>query len=339
MNVIIANKYKDLLSSIDIEVTKSLDGVFEVDDILNTFNNYYYDRMLLDITAIKDYTNFDVIQKLSINLDMNKVILILDDSPESGSQNYLSKLISLGIYNFTRNIEGINYLLDHPNSYRDVAHIHKVNDIQEAEPNNVVSNNVTNNVIIEEKRLHVIGIKNVTEHAGATTLTYMMTKLLERNYKVKAIEVGKRDFTYFNSENLLSTTVEELPKEILKNNSLDILLIDLNTYNDTDICNQVLYLVEPSILQLNKLTKRDKKIFEKLDGKKIILNKSFVSNKDEKVFEYESGTKIFANIPCVDDRTESKEVNDLIVRLGFSKNYVDRDSTGNSNKLFGLFKF
>ena len=32
----------------------------------------------------------------------------------------------MGIYNFTRNKEGILYLLDHPNSYRDVAHIHQL---------------------------------------------------------------------------------------------------------------------------------------------------------------------------------------------------------------------
>ena len=41
------------------------------------------------------------------NLDMDKVILLLDDSEESSSTTYLSKLISMGIYNFTKNVEGI----------------------------------------------------------------------------------------------------------------------------------------------------------------------------------------------------------------------------------------
>ena len=60
--------------------------------------------MILDITAIKDYKNIKNIQKLSISLDMNKIILLLDDSAESTSTEYLSKLISMGIYNFTKNV-------------------------------------------------------------------------------------------------------------------------------------------------------------------------------------------------------------------------------------------
>ena len=36
--------------------------------------------MILDITAIKDYKNIANIQKLSVSLDMDKVILLLDES-------------------------------------------------------------------------------------------------------------------------------------------------------------------------------------------------------------------------------------------------------------------
>ena len=124
MNVIIANKYKEMLDSLDIDVIKSMDGEFTVDEIVERFSNFFFQRMILDITAVKDYKDLRNIQKLSVNLDMDKVILLLDDSSESSSALYLSRLISMGIYNFTRNKEGILYLLNHPNSYRDVAHIH-----------------------------------------------------------------------------------------------------------------------------------------------------------------------------------------------------------------------
>ena len=95
MNVIISNKYKDMLLGLDIEVIKSMEGVFDVNEIIDTFSNFYFDRMLLDITAIKNCTDLDNLQKLSINLDMSKVILILDDNPESETQAYLSKLITI----------------------------------------------------------------------------------------------------------------------------------------------------------------------------------------------------------------------------------------------------
>ena len=66
--------------------------------------------MILDITAIRDYQNIATIQKLSFGLDMSKVILLLDDSQQVNSPAYISELISMGIYNFTRNIDAITYL-------------------------------------------------------------------------------------------------------------------------------------------------------------------------------------------------------------------------------------
>ena len=121
MNVMIYNKYKDLLMGLNIDVMKSLEGVYNVDEIIDTFTNFYYDKMILDITAIRDYQNTDNLQKLAMNINMENVILLLDDNPETDTKTYLSKLISLGIYNFTKNADGINYLLVHPHSYRCVC--------------------------------------------------------------------------------------------------------------------------------------------------------------------------------------------------------------------------
>ena len=130
MNVMVYNKYKELLMGLNLEVMKSLEGVFNVDEIIDTFANFYYDKMILDITAIRDYQNTDNLQKLAMNINMENVILLLDNSPETDSKNYLSKLISLGIYNFTKNAEGINYLLVHPHTYKDVVNIHNINDVR-----------------------------------------------------------------------------------------------------------------------------------------------------------------------------------------------------------------
>ena len=40
MNVIIANKYKEMLDSLDIDVIKSMDGEFTVDEIVERFSNF-----------------------------------------------------------------------------------------------------------------------------------------------------------------------------------------------------------------------------------------------------------------------------------------------------------
>ena len=73
--------------------------------------------MILDITAIKGYEDINVMQNLSVNFDMSKVILLLDDSEKVNSPMYISQLISMGIYNFTNDVNTIKYLIDDPNNW------------------------------------------------------------------------------------------------------------------------------------------------------------------------------------------------------------------------------
>ena len=66
---------------------------------------------------------------------MDKVIFLLDNKLMSDT-SFLSKLISMGIYNFANNKESLMYLYDHPNTYKDVAHIHQLNSNSESIDNN-----------------------------------------------------------------------------------------------------------------------------------------------------------------------------------------------------------
>ena len=326
MNVIIANKYKEMLMSLDIEVIKSIEGEFDVDEIINSFTNFYFDRMILDITAVKDYTNLDNLQKLSINFDMNKIILLLDDSEESNSKSYLSRLISMGIYNFTRNVDGIKYLLENPNTYRDVAHLQSLD--------------TTTTYTEESSVTRIIGIQNLTESAGATTLTYVLKKHLEKNYSVCAIEVDKRDFEFFDDKNMFSVFSADLAKEIMKKKEYNVILIDLNSFSDPDICNETLYLVEPTRVKLNKLLLKDRNVFEKYKKKKVVLNKSNISDSEVKEFEFETKANIYFNIPSIDERkTSIREINTLLSKLGFVKQSTGIENEDNKNKLLGMFKF
>ena len=64
MDTVISNKYKDILNTLDIEVSKKLEGEYSVEEIINTFKNFFFNKMFLDITAIEDYkdlTNLEVI--------------------------------------------------------------------------------------------------------------------------------------------------------------------------------------------------------------------------------------------------------------------------------------
>lgn len=107
MNVIVANDRKDALSNLDIEVIKSINGEYDVDELVAMFKDFFFDRMILDITAIKNYNNISNIQKIAMELGEDKIILVLTDELCTSS-SYLSNIISMGIYNFTNNINAIN---------------------------------------------------------------------------------------------------------------------------------------------------------------------------------------------------------------------------------------
>lgn len=325
MNVIVANQYKNELSNLDVDVIKSITGEFDADELVAMFKNFFFDKMILDITAIKNYKNLEVIQKLAMGLSAEKLILIIPDE-ECSSSTYLSSIISMGIYNFTNNVNAVKQLIENPNSYKDVAKIQQLN----------ASSIASSEEHIGGKK--IIGVKNVTEHAGATTLIYMMKKELNNIYgnSVCALEVNRRDFSYFNEKNMFSIGEGELNERVKSLNNCNVIFIDLNDCQDTSVCTDIIYLMEPSTLQLNKMIRKNRKVFEKLNGKKIILNKSMLNNKDVGDFEYESNSKIFYNLPALDERKKNDSVNDLLFRLGLLSDTASKKTE--SNKIFGIFK-
>ena len=327
MNVIISNNADEILSSLNIDVIKKIKGEFSADEIVSMFENFFYEKMILDITAIKDYRELKNLQKLSINLDSSKLILLLDGSISTSNNEFISRLISMGIYNFTKNKEGILYLISHPNSYKDVASLQNLNE------------NQSDMVRVNSSQAKVIGVKNLTEHAGSTSFIFVLKKHLQKNYKVVAIEVDKSDFVLYNDKEMISCSSNDLGKELLKTaNNADIVLIDLNNSNQEKACNDVIYLLEPSTIKVNKLVATNREILKKLEGKKVVLNKSLLSPKDISEFEMEAGIKTFYSIPPINDRMPSIAIDNFLVRLGFLKQRNNVSSNNNNDRILGIFK-
>ena len=325
MNVIVSNKYQSLLGTLNIDVIKTINGEFTVQDLVNQFSNFFYNKMIIDVTAIKNYENINIMRELSLNFEMDKIILLLDDSPKVNNANYLSQLVSYGIYNFTRSVDAIPFLMDNPNSYKDVAAYQNLN------PDTNLDSKKVKEIAPVKMEQRVIGFKNVTEHAGATTLIYMLKKHLQDDYKVKAIEVNATDFEYFNDKSLESADFMNISIRLANNSDAEVILVDLNDGPET-ICTEIIYLIEPGILKLNKLIREDRKIFDKLKNKKIVLNRSVLNEKDVHDFERESGSKVFFNIPCLDEKLDNnKKITEFLISLGFSRLDVE-----NNNKKFGI---
>ena len=333
MNVIITNKYQSLLSNLDIDIIKNINGQFSVDEIVSNFTNFFYNKMIIDITAIYNYQDINTFQQLSVGLDMSKIILLLDDSEVVNSPVFLSQLVSMGVYNFTRNIDAVKFLIDNPNTYKDVASYHQLNNVPVSSTETGASQDNYNRL-----GLRVIGIKNVTNHAGSTTFTYLLKKHLEKAYSVIAVEVDNNDFMYFNDKTLRTTTALDLPSFIATNSSAEVILVDLNDKGSIGSCTEVIYLIEPGLIKLNKLIRKDHKAFEKLKDKKVVLNRSILNDRDVADFEYESKSKVFYNMPYLDDKLDkSVAVDEFLVKLGFTRLQGDNEESKNS-KLFGIFK-
>lgn len=364
MNVIVSNKYSAMLSSLStkIDLIKTIDGEFQVDDLIAQFDNFFFNKMILDITAISGYQDISQIQRLSFGMDMSKIILLLDDSQIVNSPQYLSELVSMGIYNFTRNIDAIAYLIDNPNTYKDVAQFHLLGSSaspmggqgggyqQNSNGNKGMFgfNQSTGNersyinpsaMVPSMGGTRVIGIKNLTDHAGATTLVYMLKKQLSEHYSVLGLELDKNDFLFFNDPDLKSVSSRELAL-IINNpvNNYNVILIDINNSAEEANCTEMLYLIEPSTLMLNKLIRRDRNILDKIRGMKVILNKSLLDAPDVRDFEGEARCSVFHNIPPLDDKKDKHRVLDeLLNKLGFDKN---RPTGGEPRaaRLFGIVK-
>ena len=331
MNVIVANKYQLLLENLGVDIIKEINGEFDVDEIINTFQNFFYQRMILDITAIKNYKDINNLQKLSISLNMDKVILLLDGTEDTTNPNFISQLISMGIYNFARDIDGIQYLYNSPNSYRDVAQYHQLQQqaMEQQRINN--SNNVVNNIIntisvnkpesfVPENTIKVIGVKNVTKHAGATTFVYVLKNILSKKYKSVGIEIDKMDFAYFRDKEMVSTVSTNFQAELNKYQNYDVILVDLNdSVTALGLCQVVLYLVEPTTVKINRLMTVNPSALRSLKGKKIILNQSMLSNSELNEFEYEAKIKAFYNMPPINERDKNNQnVIDFLKKMGFT---------------------
>lgn len=364
MNVIVSNEQNALLSNLDVDVIKCVNGLYSVNDLSMMFDDLFYNKLIIDVTSIKDYKAINTFRELGNRISLDKIILFIPEGNTICTPSYLSQLVDIGVYNFTTNVEGIKYLLQRSNTYNDVAYIKnmansfisKNNQTNITDGNNNFGNNndIDGNNNNSNQNYSVVsspnggvkaatnclafklGVKNLTEHSGATSLIYMMKRELASNLgdnMVLAVELSKNDFQFFKDPMMLSSDPDSIRSVLGRHSDCSIILIDLNNTDDLSICDDVLYLLDPGTLKLNKLIRRDRNVFEKLKGRKIILNRSLLNNKDVDELEYEARARFYYNLPPLNDRKHNDSVIELLSKLKL----IDVPNN-ESDKIFGLFR-
>ena len=271
------------------------------------------------------------------SVDPNRVIILLNDNPTVNTRPYIVNLINNGIYNFSRNIEGVKYLYNTPNTLASVQSILNppvktesvptVNATVNTQPtttessNEVYANN-NSNLRIPTFGKKIIGLSNMTMHAGASTLTNMMVRQLNnKGIPAIGIEMNRQDLIYYRSDKLFSAMSRlDLERVVKDHNDAAAIIIDLNDFPEADkYCNSIIYLVEPSFIRLTKCIRRNKNAFVEKKNEKVVLNMSFVSDDELYDFEIETGVKVFDNIPPLNDRDQDAgEINEFLRKLGFN---------------------
>ena len=343
MNVIVANEQQNNLANLDVDIIKNMSGCYDATEIVEMFKSFFYNKMILDVTAMKQYKEIQTYKTLTEGLDPEKIVFLLPEGSSLCTPNFLGHLISMGIYNFTTNLNGVKYLIKKSNTLKDVEHIQKMassepkrEEESEREENKTSITSVSTKL---QEGTAIIGFKDVTEHAGATTLIYILKKELASTYgkdSVFAIEVGRSDFQLLNDKQMISAQEIEIKNAISKLENAKIILVDLNNCSDDSFCGDIIYLMEPTTLRLNKLVRRNQDIFQKLKNCKVVLNQSLLLNNDVSDFEGEAGIKVFYNLPPLDERKRNAIVHDFLSKLGLIRKV--EENAGESNRIFGLFR-
>lgn len=93
------------------------------------------------------------------------------------TSGFFSALVSVGIYNFTTNIEGVKYLAKHSNTLEDVKQFQRVQPTyNNVEPPAEVKPNLVQTTSSLSLNCKIIGVKSITSGAGSTTFIYMLKK-------------------------------------------------------------------------------------------------------------------------------------------------------------------
>ena len=423
MNVIVSNRQKDIIDNANIDAIKDLNGLFNVNDLINKFKNYFFSKMILDATSVVDFASREVLTTLADEIGAEKLIILLPSNPEPPME-FKKLLIELKIYNFTNKIEDVIKFIEKPNTYEDAiklidesysSDVYVDNSIKEQDSlpgetlednegsmvNNMANDsgslgdilsrfNLSNssdgnmnidNTLVEQSAVNydnspapennsydmqnsgmnmfnempnimdnainvnqnndgskntflisddfdntfdtlspqkiIIGVKGITLHAGCTSLIYMLHRMVAVNLKksVLSIEIGKNDFRLFRDNKMISVNENNL-KNVIDNSHDEVIFVDLNNYDGTDICSDILYLVEPSTIKLNGLMAVNRNIFNELKNKKVLLNKSLLSPSDINTLEGEAGLRFFYNIEPLNDRIFNDTISKLLNLLG-----------------------
>ena len=250
MNVIVSNRQKDIIDNANIDAIKDLNGLFNVNDLITKFKNYFFSKMILDATSVVDFATREVLTTLANEIGAERLIILLPSNPEPPME-FKKLLIELKIYNFTNNIEDVIKFIEKPNTYEDAiklidesysSDVYVDNSIKEQDdiPSESIDNNENNVMKTSESFGDILSRFNLSNSADVAGMNNAFVEQNAVNYNDSPV---KNDDDY-NMQSDTVSMLNETPNvmDSVVNNSQNstgnkntFLISDDfdNTYNDT----------------------------------------------------------------------------------------------------------
>ena len=117
MNIVIENLNENIINSIGISNASVFKGVYDITQIFGQISALQYEKVIIDITALNNYSDINSIKSLLSFIPNDKIILVMNE--QNVTTDYLKSIIESGLYNIAYNGEQIVTLYSNPNTYDD----------------------------------------------------------------------------------------------------------------------------------------------------------------------------------------------------------------------------
>ena len=88
MNIVINNQNYRITDSLNVEIIKTLSGEFSLYEIEQELVNFIYNKIIIDITAIRNYYDINSVISFLSGFESSKVIILLNDSEVTNSNSF-----------------------------------------------------------------------------------------------------------------------------------------------------------------------------------------------------------------------------------------------------------
>jgi len=121
MFVVVSNKFDKVIdeSSFQHYPYEVAVGECKVQDIVSKLESSSVEKLLIDITSIKEYEDAGLWITLTQFINPSNVLILLDSSSKVDNSDFLMMLLDVGIYNFSTNIEELVGFYSVPNSFEN----------------------------------------------------------------------------------------------------------------------------------------------------------------------------------------------------------------------------